>query len=498
MPLVSPFRTSFGTADGARRAAGARRSPTTAEGWGECVAMADPLYSSEYVDAAADVLRRFLVPGAGRGRAARRRTRSRRVLRAVQGPPDGQGRAGDGACSTPSCAPQGRSLRPRARRGARPGARAGSRSGSWTRIPAAARRRRRLPRRGLRPDQAQDRAGLGRRAGARGPRAVRRRRAAAGRRQHRVHAGRRPPPGPARPLRPAAHRAAARRGGRARPRRPGPADPHPDLPRRVDRLGAVARPTRSAWAPAAIVNIKPGRVGGYLEARRIHDVCVAHGVAGVVRRDARDRPRPGRQRRARRAARLHAARRHLGVRPLLPHATSPSRSCSTTATSPCRPGPGSGVAPLPDELAEVTTATEWLRSDVVEPTRARSGASTSTLTVRPTVGGAVTRRTRAPRQPRPGPRRPRAPPCSTSSHGDAERRRRHRRRGHPRPGRRAGAAAARAGARRRRRRPGRRSSRCSASSAGQRAAGLVRAGAGPADRRGRARRPTRRAWRCSA
>jgi len=28
----------------------------------------------------------------------------------------------------------------------------------------------------------------------------------------------------------------------------------------------------------AIVNIKPGRVGGYLEARRIHDVCVANGV----------------------------------------------------------------------------------------------------------------------------------------------------------------------------------------------------------------------------
>src|SRR5205085_11660744 len=28
----------------------------------------------------------------------------------------------------------------------------------------------------------------------------------------------------------------------------------------------------------AIVNIKPGRVGGYLEARRIHDVCAAHGI----------------------------------------------------------------------------------------------------------------------------------------------------------------------------------------------------------------------------
>jgi o-succinylbenzoic acid (OSB) synthetase len=29
---------------------------------------------------------------------------------------------------------------------------------------------------------------------------------------------------------------------------------------------------------AAIVNVKPGRVGGYLEARRVHDVCAAHGV----------------------------------------------------------------------------------------------------------------------------------------------------------------------------------------------------------------------------
>jgi O-succinylbenzoate synthase len=27
-----------------------------------------------------------------------------------------------------------------------------------------------------------------------------------------------------------------------------------------------------------IINIKPGRVGGYLEGRRIHDVCTAHGV----------------------------------------------------------------------------------------------------------------------------------------------------------------------------------------------------------------------------
>jgi o-succinylbenzoate synthase len=30
---------------------------------------------------------------------------------------------------------------------------------------------------------------------------------------------------------------------------------------------------------ASILNIKPGRVGGYLEARRIHDLARAHGVA---------------------------------------------------------------------------------------------------------------------------------------------------------------------------------------------------------------------------
>ena len=61
MPLVAPFRTSFGT-ETTRDAMLLRVVTTDAEGWGECVAMADPLYSSEYVDAAADILRRFLIP----------------------------------------------------------------------------------------------------------------------------------------------------------------------------------------------------------------------------------------------------------------------------------------------------------------------------------------------------------------------------------------------------------------------------------------------------
>ncbi|WP_159500126.1 o-succinylbenzoate synthase [Microbacterium sp. 18062] len=34
-----------------------------------------------------------------------------------------------------------------------------------------------------------------------------------------------------------------------------------------------------ALGAAAIINVKPGRVGGYLEARRIHDIARAHGIA---------------------------------------------------------------------------------------------------------------------------------------------------------------------------------------------------------------------------
>jgi O-succinylbenzoate synthase len=48
----------------------------------------------------------------------------------------------------------------------------------------------------------------------------------------------------------------------------------------LDESITSARAAAHAIAVGAcrIVNIKPGRVGGYLEARRIHDVCVANGV----------------------------------------------------------------------------------------------------------------------------------------------------------------------------------------------------------------------------
>ena len=61
MPLVSPFRTSFGT-EHERDVLLVRAATADADGWGECVAMSSPLYSSEYVDGAAEVIRTFLIP----------------------------------------------------------------------------------------------------------------------------------------------------------------------------------------------------------------------------------------------------------------------------------------------------------------------------------------------------------------------------------------------------------------------------------------------------
>jgi len=61
LPLVAPFRTSFGT-EVTKDALLIRAISPDGDGWGECVAMDEPLYSYEYVDAAQDVVRRFLLP----------------------------------------------------------------------------------------------------------------------------------------------------------------------------------------------------------------------------------------------------------------------------------------------------------------------------------------------------------------------------------------------------------------------------------------------------
>jgi O-succinylbenzoate synthase len=67
LPLVSPFRTSFG-AQIERDVLLVEVKGPDADGWGECVAMAEPLYSPEYVDGAHAVIKEHLLPrlaGAG-------------------------------------------------------------------------------------------------------------------------------------------------------------------------------------------------------------------------------------------------------------------------------------------------------------------------------------------------------------------------------------------------------------------------------------------------
>jgi len=61
MPLVSPFRTSFGTQTD-RDILLIKAVTPDAEGWGECVTLPDPVYSSEYTEGAVDVLKRFFLP----------------------------------------------------------------------------------------------------------------------------------------------------------------------------------------------------------------------------------------------------------------------------------------------------------------------------------------------------------------------------------------------------------------------------------------------------
>jgi O-succinylbenzoate synthase len=110
----------------------------------------------------------------------------------------------------------------------------------------------------------------------------------------------------------------------------------------------------------SIINIKAGRVGGYLEARRVHDVCAAHGIpvwcGGMLETGL------GR-----------AANLALAAMPnfTLPGDTSASeRYWKQDLTPPfvlehgeirVPTAPGLGVRPLPDVLASVTTSIETIR-----------------------------------------------------------------------------------------------------------------------------------------
>ena len=62
LPLVSPFRTSFGVQTGRDVLVVVAVTTDGVTGYGECVALADPVYNEEYVAGAAHVLSRYLVP----------------------------------------------------------------------------------------------------------------------------------------------------------------------------------------------------------------------------------------------------------------------------------------------------------------------------------------------------------------------------------------------------------------------------------------------------
>ena len=61
LPLKAPFRTSFGT-ETDRDILLVKVTTSEGEGWGECVAGVKPSYSNEYIDGAQDVITRFLAP----------------------------------------------------------------------------------------------------------------------------------------------------------------------------------------------------------------------------------------------------------------------------------------------------------------------------------------------------------------------------------------------------------------------------------------------------
>ncbi|GAA3338560.1 o-succinylbenzoate synthase [Amorphoplanes nipponensis] len=354
MPLVTPFRTSFGT-ETTRDVLLVRVVTGAAEGWGECVAMGDPRYSSEYTEAAADVLRRYLVPAlAGTPRLdayavgpALAPFQGHRMAKAALETAvlDAELRAAGRPLARELGAvrdrvPCGVSVGIMGSIGELLDAVGGYLDAGYLRIK-------------LKIEPGWDVAPV---------RAVRERFGDEVLLQVDANA--------AYTVADARHLARLDPYGLLLIEQPLPEDDvlgHARLARLITTPVCLDESITSARAAAAaitlgaaaIVNVKPGRVGGYLEARRIHDVCAAHGVpvwcGGMLETGL------GR-----------AANVALAALPnfTLPGDTSASgRYFRTDVTEPfvlqdghlpVPSGPGIGVEPRPDVLRAVTTATEWL------------------------------------------------------------------------------------------------------------------------------------------
>ena len=354
MPLVAPFRTSFGTQT-TRDVLLLRVVTDESEGWGECVAMTDPLYSSEYVDGAADVLRRFLVPALAAAGPI-----DAHAVATVLTPYRGH-RMAKAALET---AVLDAELRAEGRSFARElGAvhdrvPCGVSVGIMDSVPAL------LDAVGNYLDEGYLRIKLKIEPGwdDEPVRAVRERYGDDVLLQVDANT--------AYTLADARHLARLDPFGLLLIEQPLDEEDvlgHAELARLIETPVCLDESITSARSAAAairlgacqVVNIKPGRVGGYLEARRIHDVCVAHGVpvwcGGMLETGI------GR-----------AANVALAALPgfVLPGDTSASgRYYRTDITEPfvladgqlaVPTGPGSGVSPVPELLDEVTTGVEWL------------------------------------------------------------------------------------------------------------------------------------------
>jgi O-succinylbenzoate synthase len=352
LPLVSPFRTSFGTQT-ARDILLVRAITPDAEGWGECVSLSEPLYSSEYVEASQAAIRDHLAPRvlqAGQLSAATigpllEEVKGHRMAKAAV-----EAAVLDAELRTAGMS-MGQYL------GAvRPSVDAGVSVGIMGSIPelldavdgyiAAGYRRIKLK---IEPGWDIEPV-----------RSVRERFGEALLLQVDANT--------------AYTLADARHLARLDPfdllliEQPLPEDDirgHAALARQITTPVCLDESIESAKDAAdaivagacAIVNVKPGRVGGYLEARRIHDVCAAHGVpvwcGGMLETGI------GR-----------AANVALAALPnfTLPGDTSASnRYYAEDITEPfvledgrlaVPTTPGIGVSPLPDVLARVTTSVE--------------------------------------------------------------------------------------------------------------------------------------------
>jgi len=360
MPLVSPFRTSFGTQT-ARDILLLRAVTDEAEGWGETVTLADPLYSSEYVDGAVDVMRRFLLPAlaSADGAAAIARHGAAAVAEVLH--PFKGHRMAKAAIETATLDAE---LRAAGRSFARElGAvndkvPSGVSVGIFETVPQL------LDVVGGYLDAGYVRIKLKIEPGwdVEPVRAVRERF------------------GDDVLLQVDANTAYTLRDARQlaklddfdlllieQPLEEEDVLGHADLAKLVRTPICLDESIVSAQTAAAairlgacsVINIKPGRVGGYLEAKRIHDLAVAHGVpvwcGGMIESGL------GR-----------AANIALGALPgfTLPGDISASdRFYKTDITEPFRmvdghidvpTGPGLGVTPIPEILDEVTTSTEWI------------------------------------------------------------------------------------------------------------------------------------------